>query len=101
MVSARSWCASLPVCLLLVLAGCGTSDGTGAVEPSRLPASADAPALPPDGSSAVTVSYRCVSGREGTLTLDLSDGRDLAETLDRVQPCEYDDGIRSYSTPSP
>jgi hypothetical protein len=39
------------------------------------------------------VAYRCSSGRDGTLTVDVPDLSDLAAQLNRIQPCEYDRGL--------
>ncbi len=44
----------------------------------------------PTGTSARDVSYRCNSGREGTITVDVPDLRRLADRLNRIQLCEYD-----------
>ena len=52
-----------------------------------------APAVQPSGATARAVSYRCRSGREGTLVVDVPDLGILAARLDRVQPCEYDQGL--------
>ncbi len=47
----------------------------------------------PTGTTARTVAYRCTSGREGTLTVDVPYLPDLAERINRIEPCEYDHGL--------
>ena len=47
----------------------------------------------PTGATARTVTYRCVSGRKGTLAVDVPDLSDLSTLLNRIQPCEYDHGL--------
>jgi hypothetical protein len=43
------------------------------------------------------VSYRCTSGREGTIVVDVPDLGQLADQIDRIQPCEYDHGVARFS----
>ena len=95
MVVTRSAVASLALCLPLLLAGCGPSDQAGSTPEPATDATAKsaAPALAPEGSTARTISYRCMSGRQATIEVDVSDLQDLAETLNRIQPCEYDSGF--------
>jgi hypothetical protein len=89
--------ASLALGLGLGLAGCGSADGAGSAPEAGGPAatSAAAPALGPDGPTARTIGYRCTSGRRATLIVDVPDLRDLADKLDRIQPCEDDQGFES------
>ena len=96
MPSSRSAIASLALCLPLLLAGCGDSDDVGSgAEPTSSGTTEAAPALAPEGSTSRSVAYRCASGREATLAVDVPDLRGLATTLNRIQPCEYDDGFES------
>ena len=82
--------------LSLVLAGCGSAEGAGSTPAAGGPAATSAaPALEPEGPTARTIDYRCASGRRATLTVDVPDLRDLADTLDRIQPCEDDQGFES------
>ncbi len=95
MVVTRSAIASLALCLPLLLAGCGQSDQAGSTPEPATDATAQsaAPAIPPEGSTARTISYRCTSGRQATIEVDVPDLRDLAATLNKIQPCEYDRGF--------
>lgn len=94
MVPHRSVGASLALLLPLLISGCGQPDGDGSVagaDGSR--SRSAAPALAPEGPTSRTVAYRCTSGREETIAVDVPDVRDLARTLNRIQPCEYDRGF--------
>ena len=91
--------------LPVLVAGCGDP---GADAPTGQQSQADpettsaAPAERPTGTTARTISYRCASGREGTLAVDVPDLDRLADRLDRIQPCEYDRGLATFSlSPSP
>ena len=53
----------------------------------------------PDGASAREVTYRCTSGRSATIVVDVPDLDDLADTLNRIQPCEYDRGFDRGTVP--
>ena len=82
--------------VLLLLAGCGEPGAADAAAgPARATTGARAPetAASPAGSTARLVTYRCRSGRDGTLAVDVPDLRDLAGRLNRIQPCEYDRGV--------
>ena len=48
---------------------------------------------PTETTTARHVSYRCYSGREGTIAVDVPDLGDLADRLNGIQPCEYDQGV--------
>lgn len=92
--------ATSAVVLAALLTGCGD---VGTSAPSTAPArTGTVTALPeaavrPSGTTARTVAYRCTSGRDGTLTVDLRDLRDLSERINRIEPCEYDHGV-SHAT---
>lgn len=88
--------ASFLLVVPLLLTGCGGTDPAApggrqgeaaALSPSAVPAST------PSGPGARLVSYRCTSGREGTIVVDVPDLDRLADQLDRIQPCEYDQGV--------
>jgi hypothetical protein len=55
--------------------------------------------MAPDGASAREVTYRCASGRSATIVVDVPDLEDLADTLNRIQPCEYDRGFDRGTVP--
>ena len=104
MVGARSWsCASLLVCMVLLTA-CGGSGsaapGEPALDPGHRTRSA-APATAPEGPTAREVSYRCASGRSATVVVDVPDLTDLADVLNRIDPCEYDGGFQSGTVTLP
>ena len=44
-------------------------------------------------TTARSISYRCNSGRAGTIAVDVPDLGELAHRLNQVQPCEYDKGV--------
>jgi hypothetical protein len=94
---ARSVAAATSALVLAgLLAGCGDADASAPSGPpaaAASPSQADTPALPPTGTTARTVSYRCVSGRAGTLAVDVPDLGDLTDRLNRIRPCEYDHGL--------
>ena len=94
MVVTRCAVACFVLCLPLLSAGCGQSDqeASGA-QSAEVTAGSAAPAVAPEGSTSYTVGYRCRSGREAAITVDVSQLRDLAATLNRIQPCEYDRGF--------
>ena len=82
------------------MAGCGDPGAgapTGQQSRGNSGTTSAAPAEFPTGTTARTISYRCTSGREGTLVVDLPDLSRLADVLDRIQPCEYDHGIATAS----
>jgi hypothetical protein len=93
--------ASLPTAIIVLAlhvltTGCGGADRaapTAEQTAADVQPQSEAPALPPDGATARSVTYRCNSGREGTLVIDLPDLDRLAERLDRIDPCEYDNGL--------
>jgi len=80
----------------LMLTGCGDD---GAAPPIGRPTQAapgsqsKAAAMPPTETTARTISYRCNSGRAGTIAVDVPDLGNLAHGLNRIQPCEYDKGV--------
>jgi hypothetical protein len=88
--------SAVTVLVLPVLTGCGNA---GAAAPIARQTQADiedtsaAPAVPPTGTTARNVSYRCSSGREGTIVVDIPDLGRLADRLNRIRPCEYDQGV--------
>jgi hypothetical protein len=49
--------------------------------------------MAPEGAAAREVTYRCASGRSATIVVDVPDPEDLADILNRIQPCEYDRGF--------
>jgi len=49
--------------------------------------------MPPTETTARNISYRCNSGRAGTIAVDVPDLGSLAHRLNRIQPCEYDKGV--------
>ena len=49
--------------------------------------------MPPTETTARNVTYRCNGGREGTVEVEVLDLGDLADQLNRIQPCEYDQGV--------
>jgi hypothetical protein len=49
--------------------------------------------MPPTRTAARNISYRCNSGRAGTIAVDVPDLGNLANRLNRIQPCEYDKGV--------
>jgi len=83
----------------LLLVGCGDTEPaapTGRQSASPAQTGSAAPAMPPTGTSARTVSYRCSSGREATIVVDVPDLGQLADTINSIQPCEYDGGLMRY-----
>jgi hypothetical protein len=88
--------ASSVVLVPLLLTGCGD---TGPAAPSRQQSEgagqtqSAVPAMPPTGAGARLVSYRCTNGREGTIVVDVPDLSQLADRINRIQPCEYDGGL--------
>jgi len=80
----------------LMLTGCGDD---GAAPPIGRPTQAapgsqsKAAAMPPTETTARNISYRCNSGRAGTIAVDVPDLGSLAHRLNRIQPCEYDKGV--------
>ena len=86
----------------LLIAGCEGSEpsasGDAGSDPDGGTRSA-APAMPPGGASAREVTYRCASGRSATIVVDVPDLEDLADTLNRIQPCEYDRGFDRGTVP--
>jgi hypothetical protein len=92
--------ASLLLVVPMLLAGCGdTGPATpgGQQSEASAPTQTAVPATDPTGSGARLVSYRCTSGREGTIVVDVPDLGQLADQIDRIQPCEYDDGVARFS----
>ena len=88
--------ASSGLAVALLLTGCGDLGAP----PSRVPAGhaatetrTEAAAIRPTGPTERSVSYRCLSGREDTIAVDVPDVGHLADILDRIQPCEYDQGL--------
>jgi hypothetical protein len=83
-----------------LLAGCGdvgaSAPSSGPARPGTATSPADA-AVRPTGATARAVAYRCTSGRDGNLTVDVPDLADLAETVNRLQACEHDHGV-SHAT---
>ena len=82
--------------LLLMATGCsdvGTAAPIGRQTHADIEHGSAAPAVPPAGTSARHISYRCGSGREGTLLVDVPDLGTLADRINRIQPCEYDKGL--------
>src|SRR4051812_31229720 len=51
------------------------------------------PAIRPGGASADAVHYRCRSGRQGTITVNLPDPRSVAQVLNPIDVCEFDSGL--------
>ena len=49
--------------------------------------------MAPVGPTSYPIDYRCRSGREATVTVDVPDLRDLARRLNGIQLCEYDRGF--------
>lgn len=77
--------------VLLSLAALGSLAACGGS--SHTPSQPAAKALPPRGSAAQDVSYRCVHGRQATISVSLPDPRKLAEVLNPINVCEYDGGL--------
>jgi hypothetical protein len=106
MVATRWWSgAALVPYVCVVLTACA---GAGPAAPSASGESATSPGDPtrsasaaaaPDGATAREVTYRCASGRQATLVVDVPDPADLAAVLNRIEPCEYDGGFRSGTVP--
>ena len=80
--------------VVLIVTGCGGSGGVVA-RPTRSTTGAtpEEPATSPEGATARRVSYRCRSGRAGTIVVDVPDLAHLADRVNRIQPCEYDEGL--------
>jgi len=53
--------------------------------------------MPPTETTTRNISYRCNSGRAGTIAVDIPDLGNLAHRLNRIRPCEYDKGV-SHAT---
>ena len=82
--------------LPLMLTGCGDDRAAAPIgQPTQAaPGSQSAAAaMPPTEITARHVSYRCNSGREGAIAIDIPDLGDLADRLNGIQPCEYDQGV--------
>ena len=90
----RTALAVLSVALLVT--GCGGSEPSASGDPGSDPdggTRSAAPAMSPDAAPAREVTYRCTSGRSATIVVDVPELEDLADTLNRIQPCEYDRGF--------
>ena len=90
--------ASFLLVVPLLLTGCGATEpaapgGRQGEAAAQTPSAV--PAVPPTNPGARVVAYRCASGREGTIVVDVPDLARLAEQINRIQPCEYDDGVAS------
>jgi hypothetical protein len=81
--------------LPVLLAACGGAGAaaTGPRTSATVQPRSAAPAQRPNGTTAREVSYRCNSGREGTITVDVPDLDLMADRLNGTQPCEYDQGL--------
>jgi hypothetical protein len=95
MKPAASLSTAIAVLVLpVLLTACG---GAGAAVAERTPAAVQptsaAPAERPSGTTARDVTYRCTGGRTGTIVVDVLDLGLLADRLNRIQPCEYDQGL--------
>ena len=84
------------IVLPVLMTGCGDA---GAAAPIGRQTQADietkpaAPVVRPTGPTARDVTYRCSSGREGTIAVDVPDLDRLADQLNEIQTCEYDQGL--------
>jgi hypothetical protein len=88
--------ASSILVLPLLLTGCGETGAAAPIErqtQATTETQSPEPAIRPNGTTAHDVSYRCNSSREGTIVVDVPNLSDLADTLNRIQPCEYDRGV--------
>ncbi len=89
--------ASPILVLTLLLTGCGDTGAAaapiGGQTHNPTAAHSALPAIRPNGTTARDVSYRCNSGREGTIVVDVPALSHLADKLNRIQPCEYDRGV--------
>jgi hypothetical protein len=88
--------AASALVLALLLTGCGDAGASSPGLRQTPAATGTAPAvaaLRPTGTAARDVSYRCTSGRDGTIVVEVPDLGDLTDRLDRMQPCEYDEGM--------
>lgn len=86
--------------LPVLMAGCGdagTAAPTGQQTRADDVAGTAEQAVRPTGTTARTITYRCSGGREGTIVVDVPDLDRLADRLNRMQPCEYDQGL-SHAT---
>jgi hypothetical protein len=86
----------------LLVAGCGGSELRASGNPGSDPdggTRSAAPAMAPEGAAAREVTYRCASGRSATIVVDVPDPADLADILNRIQPCEYDRGFDRGTVP--
>jgi hypothetical protein len=95
-VAEASTSAIMVFVVALLIAGCGeagVAESPGRSTPAAGETSAVYEAVHPTGSAARTVAYRCRSGREGTLVLEVADLRNLADAVNGTMPCEYDDGV--------
>ena len=84
--------------LPFLIGGCGDARDAAPAGPQTqadVQTESAAPAEPPTGTTARDVTYRCESGREGSIVVDVPDLTGLADRLDRIQPCEYDQGVAS------
>lgn len=82
--------------LPVLITGCGEAGGAapiGQQTQEDIQTKSAAPAERPTGTTARDVTYRCSSGREGTIVVDVPDLDRLADRLNRIQPCEYDQGL--------
>jgi hypothetical protein len=98
---AASLSAAITILVLPVLTtGCGVAGAPASIgrqSPAHIEAKSSAPAVPPGGTAARDVSYRCHDGREGTMVVNIPDLDRLADQLNRIQPCEYDHGLSRAS----
>lgn len=51
----------------------------------------------PTGPSAHTIDYTCRSGQQSSIVLTLPDPRLLADVLNPIDVCQYDDGLVEVS----
>jgi hypothetical protein len=86
-VTHRPGLAALLVVAALSLTACG--GGRAPAPPARAPE----PALRPIGPTARDVAYRCRDGTHGTLLVSVRDARRLADTLNPLDLCEFDQGL--------
>ena len=78
--------------LPVLLAACGGA-GADLQTPASVQPTSTAPAERPGGTTTREVTYRCNSGREGAIAVDVPDLNLMADRLNRIRPCEYDQGL--------
>lgn len=87
----RSHNSVLLTLIASLVVGCSSSGaGSGTTQPSE-------PAQVPTGPDARTVTYSCVEGSGGAITVELPSAAQLADLINGIDVCEFDGGLVEIS----